>query len=206
MEAAPTRRDRQAQTRERLLEVAAEVLIEGGYRAATLERIAELAGFSKGAVYSNFEGKEDLTLAVLDRHFAHRLEYLQAALLAAPETLDARVQAFTSWWEEMVGHEAWGVLILEFSSATRDRPQIQAQLAEREQMIIDFTAGMVEAEAQRFSVDLPLPSREVASILVSLGSGLAFSRMLDPSIPTSILSDLAHILFIGRPGQPDQPV
>ena len=208
MEAAPTRRDRQAQTRERLLEVAAEVLIEGGYRATTLERIAELAGFSKGAVYSNFEGKEELVLAVLDRHFAHRLEHLQSALMAAPETLDARVQAFTAWWEDMVGHEAWGVLILEFASTTRDRPQIQAQLAEREQMIIDFTAGLAEAEAERFGIELPLPAREVASILVSLGSGLSFSRMLDPRIPTRVLSDLAHILFVGTGaiGPSDQPV
>ena len=208
METPPTRRDRQAQTRERLLEVAAEVLIEGGYRAATLERIAELAGFSKGAVYSNFEGKEELVLAVLDRHFAHRLEHLQASLMAAPETLDARIQAFTSWWEDMVGHEAWGVLILEFASTTRDRPQIQAQLAEREQMIIDFTAGLAEAEAERFGIDLPLPAREVASVLVSLGSGLSFSRMLDPRIPTRVLSDLAHILFVGThaAGRSDQPV
>lgn len=198
MEPARTRRDRQAQTRERLLEVAADVLIEGGYRVATLERIAEEAGFSKGAVYSNFDSKEDLVLAVLDRHFAHRLEHLQAALLSAPETLDARVQAFTSWWEDMVGHEAWGVLILEFASTTRDRPQIQEQLAEREQMIIDFTAGLVQAEADRFAVDLPLSAREVASVLVSLGSGLSFARMLDSRIPTRVLSDLAHILFIGR--------
>lgn len=198
MEAAQTRRGRQAQTRERLLEVAAEVLIEGGYRATTLEQIAEKAGFSKGAVYSNFEGKEELVLAVLDRHFAHRLDHLQAALVAAPETLDARVQAFTSWWEEMVGQETWGVLILEFASTTRDRPQIQAQLADREQVILDFVAEMIEAEVERFDVDLPMPAREVASVLVSLGSGLSFSRMLDPTIPTRVVSDLAHILFIGH--------
>lgn len=191
-----SRRESQAETRERLLEVASEVLVEGGYRATSLERIAERAGYSKGAVYSNFAGKEELVLAVLDRHFAHRLEHLQAGLLAAPETVEGRVQAFTSWWEEMVGHEVWGVLIMEFASTTRDRPQIQEQLADRERMIIDYTGSLVEAEAERFGLRLPLPPREVATVLVSLGMGISFSRMLEPSLPTRVVSDLARILFV----------
>lgn len=213
MNGPPTRRERQAMTRERLLDVAAEELVANGYMGTSLDRVAELAGFSKGAVYSNFANKEELVLEVLDRHFLHRLDILQERLLAAPENIEGRVEAFTGWWEEMVSHEAWGVLILEFASATRDRPAIQDELAAREHKIIGFTTMLIRTEVERFAIELPMSPREVASVLVSLGSGISFSRMLDPTIPIHIVSDLARVLFVdaARPAEdppsatPDQP-
>lgn len=156
MNGPPTRRERQAMTRERLLDVAAEELVANGYMGTSLDRVAELAGFSKGAVYSNFANKEELVLEVLDRHFLHRLDILQERLLAAPENIEGRVEAFTGWWEEMVSHESWGVLILEFASATRDRPAIQDELAARERKIIGFTTMLVNTEVERFGIELPM--------------------------------------------------
>ncbi|HEX7352970.1 helix-turn-helix domain-containing protein [Brachybacterium sp.] len=63
-----SRRDRQQQTREALIFAARAVFSTEGYHAATLERIAREAGFSKGAVYSNFVAKSDLFLATLDKN------------------------------------------------------------------------------------------------------------------------------------------
>ena len=66
---APTRLSRaesQALTRQRLVDVARDLFLREGYAKTSLERVAEEAGFSKGAVYSNFGGKDDLCLAVLD--------------------------------------------------------------------------------------------------------------------------------------------
>ena len=63
-----SRRDRQQQTREALIFAARAVFSDEGYHAATLERIAREAGFSKGAVYSNFAAKSDLFLAALDNN------------------------------------------------------------------------------------------------------------------------------------------
>src|SRR5699024_6872801 len=64
----PSRQERQQQTRAALLDTARMVFSEDGYHAARLERIAREAGYSKGAVYSNFAGKADLFLAVLDQN------------------------------------------------------------------------------------------------------------------------------------------
>ncbi|HET8994783.1 MULTISPECIES: TetR family transcriptional regulator [unclassified Rhodococcus (in: high G+C Gram-positive bacteria)] len=63
-----SRRDRQQQTREALIFAARGVFAEDGYHAASLDRIAREAGFSKGAVYSNFDGKSALFLAVMDQN------------------------------------------------------------------------------------------------------------------------------------------
>src|SRR5699024_10405247 len=62
-----SRRDRQRQTREALLVATRAVVAEGGYPAASLERIARVPGFCEGAVYSNFDGKRALFLAVMDQ-------------------------------------------------------------------------------------------------------------------------------------------
>lgn len=179
------------------MEVAADEFLQRGYGATSLERIADAAGYSKGAVYSNFAGKEELVLAVLDAHFVHRLDRLQEMLLAAPETVAGRLDAFAGWWAGMVGEQRWGVLILEIATASRDRPHFQAQFAQREQQIMAFVTMMIETETARFDLDLPFTPHDLASILVTLGSGLSFSRMLDPTISTDILTDLAHVLFAG---------
>lgn len=63
-----SRHDRRQQTREALIDAARGVFAEDGYHAASLDRIAREAGYSKGAVYSNFEGKSALFLAVMDRN------------------------------------------------------------------------------------------------------------------------------------------
>ena len=62
-----SRRDRQRQTREAIVFAARAAFAEAGYHGARLDRIARAAGFSKGAVYSNFAGKAELFLAVLDK-------------------------------------------------------------------------------------------------------------------------------------------
>ncbi|MCU1496784.1 MAG: TetR family transcriptional regulator [Acidimicrobiales bacterium] len=193
-----SRRESQAVTRERLLEVAGEQFFEHGYRSTSLERVAELAGFSKGAVYSNFNGKDELVLAVLDHHFANRLVDLQRALGSSPETVEDRVATFSQWWELMVGDQGWGVLILEVASATRDRAWMRREMASRERMIIGFVANMIQEEAERFSVELLLPAADLASVMVSVGEGLAFSRMLENEAPTSLVADLVRLVFLGR--------
>src|SRR5437763_816587 len=63
-----TREEKKAQTRERLIDAAATVFAEKGFAATSLDEVADAAGLTKGAVYSNFENKEDLVRAVLKAH------------------------------------------------------------------------------------------------------------------------------------------
>ncbi len=81
-----TRAEAQAQTRRRLLDGAAVVFARRGFHGASLEEVADEAGYSKGAVYSNFVSKEELFLAVLAARFHDRTElYRQLAEQAARE-------------------------------------------------------------------------------------------------------------------------
>lgn len=60
-----TQAERRAASREALLEAAARGLSQSGYGNLVLEEVARDAGYSRGALYHQFEDKEDLALAVL---------------------------------------------------------------------------------------------------------------------------------------------
>lgn len=193
-----TRRERQALTRDRLIEVASEELLRNGFRGTSLERVAEAAGFSKGAVYSNFASKEDLVLAVLDQRFRHRLDTLRDRLDAAPENVEDRLDTFSTWWAELITEQGWGVLIFELASHSRDKPEIRQQMTQREVAIVDFVAMLIASEAERFEITLAMPARDLATVLVSLGSGLSFSAMLEPSTPVDVMATVARLVLLGH--------
>src|SRR5699024_12550186 len=76
-------------TRERLLTAARRVMVEQGIQGASVERICEAAGFTRGAFYSNFETKDDLVLAMFEHEKDVILAHLnQAADSRAPSGLD----------------------------------------------------------------------------------------------------------------------
>src|SRR6202789_3756465 len=76
-----TRQESRLETRTRLLESAAQLFARGGYEGASVDLIAESAGYSKGAFYSNFESKEAIFLELLDAHKRREIDAL-AQLLA----------------------------------------------------------------------------------------------------------------------------
>src|SRR4029453_6308711 len=73
-----TRAQRRQQTRARLLEAAGQVFARRGFHAATLDEVAEAAGYTKGAVYANFANKDGLFLALLDQRVAAQLQQVEA--------------------------------------------------------------------------------------------------------------------------------
>src|ERR1700752_3937271 len=107
-----TRAESQAQTRAQLVATAKRMFFEDGYHPTSLEKVADAAGFSKGAVYSNFRNKDELCLAVLDENRAERL----AEVLAMITESDVRdgLRRFEEWAQKVVGDPGWTSLEVEF--------------------------------------------------------------------------------------------
>jgi AcrR family transcriptional regulator len=109
-----TRKERQVQTREQLVEAAARVFARRGYHRATVDEIAAEAGFTIGALYSNFETKEKLFLAIADRQVETRVSEISAVADAAVgegkagEEAAAQLQAF------LEADPDWPLLFYEF--------------------------------------------------------------------------------------------
>lgn len=179
-----SRRDRQLQTREALIFAARDVFAEDGYHGASLDRIAREAGFSKGAVYSNFDGKSDLFLAVMDHNLEHAGDHL-----GDPFGEPANPPSTGRDIAEAEGYppgatQGFALATLEFiASAARD-DQLAPQLHQRLQAVLGHytqiaTRGRPDDES--------LPAAEVGTLLAALDQGaglilLAGDVLPDPAI------------------------
>ena len=122
---------RRAMTRQHLLDAAAIVFARDGFHGSTLDEVAATAGFTKGAVYSNFKSKDDLFLALLDerieRQFAVTSEVLESGSHETAEQLPRireLLRGNTFFWED-----SWTTLYLEFVLYSRRNPEAAAKLA-----------------------------------------------------------------------------
>jgi AcrR family transcriptional regulator len=191
-----TRTESQALTRQKLLATAKACFLRDGYAATSLEGIAEAAGFSKGAVYSNFKSKDELCLAVLDAVRTDRAAELAAAV-AGKETLPELLKAFETWAERHIGDRAWTSLEVEFAlHASRDRA-LGKQLAVREKAVRVGVVKLVGALVKEHGLVLPLPAEDVAIGLLSLGIGLGVQRAIDPKLSVRSLAKVTRLLALG---------
>src|SRR5581483_5553077 len=107
----PTR----GEVRDRILDAASKVFAAEGFAAATIDAIGQSAGFTKGAVYSNFESKDGLFLALLDREFELRGEQIATALDSSGGDAGAAARELSrSWLDSVRDHSDFYVLFVEY--------------------------------------------------------------------------------------------
>ena len=196
-ERAVTRAERQAQTRGTLIKVARRLFLADGYAATSLDRVALEAGFSKGAVYSNFKNKEELCLAVLDSIHERQIEEVVAAF-RDHETLDERLEAFSAWARERLGRPRWTALEVEFGSVARQSPYVASELAKRHTQVRGAIAALIDVVVEDAGVQISMTSEQTSTVLLSLGIGLGAQRSLDPTIDVSVFAATMRQL-IGLP-------
>jgi AcrR family transcriptional regulator len=181
-----TRAERQAQTRTQLIATARQMFFTEGYHPKSLEKVADAAGYSKGAVYSNFRNKDELCAAVLDGIRAERLTDA-IGLFTQPD----RFEALRDWAERVIGDPGWTPLEAEFAMHARLNEESRTDMAARLDGIIEMLAASFEA-ADDF--DMKMPGREAATTVLALGIGLGLMRSIDPSIPVHGLVDCLRLL------------
>jgi AcrR family transcriptional regulator len=188
-----TREERRRRTRSDLLGTARRVFEERGFHAASLEEIAEEAGYSKGAIYSNFAGKDELFLAVLAEHIDRRVRAVVDVALDG-EDFEAAVRAVARSAREFGDREPqWTPLLVEFWTHVSGREEVRREVLALHERQLDAYAGVIEELARRHHVAFAIPAREVVRGTGALGRGLALERLLDPGAP---LGDLFEELFV----------
>jgi AcrR family transcriptional regulator len=176
-----TRRDSQAQTRADLLAAARQVFLRRGFHAATLDEIAELAGYTKGAVYSNFAGKDDLFLALLADHYARRAE-AYASVIVPSDDIEETYRAVARVMLEAYAQEpSWWPLVSDFASHASRHPQLLERLRAAREDFLDALAQTIEALCAAHEMTFALPAREVARGTGALMRGMAVEWSIDPS-------------------------
>ena len=174
-----TRQERSEQIRTELVQAAYGVFADRGFHGASLEDISLAAGYTTGAVYSRFGGKDALFLAVLDDHIDKRLRvYLQAAD-AAPDFETACRELGRAAVAAGRKEPGWTPLLMEFWMHAARRDDLRAAVLERNDRQIDVLARRLEAIAAREGITLRRPVAEILRAVTALARGLGLERQLN---------------------------
>src|SRR5437588_10722186 len=133
-------------TRSTLIDAAADVFAKRGFHAASLEEIAEAAGFTRGAIYKNFENKEELFYAVIERRIDVQLSRFREALSedSAAAFDPARLAAI---WQEELGFESeWMTLDLEFRLYAMRNEEARQRWVAHEREFRSLVARFIEEQ------------------------------------------------------------
>jgi len=185
-------------TRAELIATAASVFAERGYEGASVEQIAERAGYSHGAVYSNFAGKSDLFLAVFEQYMADRAQELAAtqAGIAEDAPLETRARALADQWMERFASDRESFLLhLEFLAASRREPELAERFGSRSASMRETIAAFIAHYQQEEGAEAPLPPADLALILRALGIGLAVEALVSPdAVRDDLYGDFVELL------------
>src|SRR5438034_4344837 len=185
-----TRREKQEQTRQRLIDAASRVFARRGYQRATLDEIATEAGFTIGAVYSNFAGKEELFLALADKEVEQRVAEIRAVADAAERGEQPGAEAAQQFREFLDRDPDWPLLFYEFWSFGVRNATIREEFATRRQGVSDALAETLERVAAQMGFRLRFPAPVLATAISATLNGLAFERAADPdAIPDEVFAE-----------------
>jgi AcrR family transcriptional regulator len=180
-----TREESQMLTRERLLDAAMQVFASNGYEGASVDRIAEQAGYSKGAVYSNFSSKEELFLELLKRHMSNEIAELHRLLDRSSSAAEI-LQALKKKYGAMDKKLALPMIALEFQLQAGRNPEFGEPFAELYRNQRKAIAELIIYAAKKAGVPAPANANEIAIILMAVTHGIAMQRAVDPrSVPAT---------------------
>jgi AcrR family transcriptional regulator len=199
MRTVQTRAERQAQTREDLIDAAEELFTENGFHATSLDAVAVAAGYTKGAVYSNFSSKEDLFFAVyerrVDRHEAHVAE-----LFAEPPDAGQAILRVIAAVGDLRRRRAdgWMAVFLEFWTHVLRHPEHRARFGEAHKRAVEPFAIALERFAAQQGIALSIPADQLATAMFAMENGIGLERLTDPEAADADLPvRLVKLIFEG---------
>ena len=198
------RRQPRAQTRQDLLDAAARVIARRGFTGASVEAVSEEAGFSTGAVYSNFESKEALFLALYEERIERRRRELREAVVGAGGG-GAGLVAAAEDVSAMLGRERdWFLLYFEFALHAARNPTFARRFkAVREEGLAELAEGL-SAGLEHAGIDPPIAARDLARAIRAFSYGLALDGLVDGGgKPEALFGPILELIFRGMRPEPE---
>ncbi|QBS45235.1 TetR/AcrR family transcriptional regulator [Nocardia sp. CS682] len=170
---------RRAETRERLLTAAYEAFAEEGFGKATVERVCERAGFTRGAFYSNFGSLDELFLAMWEQRSAAMLAGVQRLLDDIPVG-GTDVRTSIEQLERAVPiDEGWYRITAEFTTHALRNPELRRVMAAREEAIVGALMPTVVAGLAKIGRTVPDPEA-LGQALVAVHDGTSVQVLMEP--------------------------
>jgi AcrR family transcriptional regulator len=168
-----TRAEQHAVTRERLLAAAERVIDRHGFGGASIDLITAEAGYSKGAIYSNFESKEAVFLELLRLYMERDMAELERIISLGSGELFAAV---TTWLETMDAKRDCPLLATELQLQARRSPVFAERYYALQEQQTRTLASILDRYFKAASIPPPLDPFDLAASLTALAHGLNLQR------------------------------
>jgi AcrR family transcriptional regulator len=194
-----TRKEKQAETRQKLLDAAEHVFLRRGLLGSSVEEIAAEAGFTRGAFYSNFKSKDELFVELLQarvyREYAQMAEDAQAQPGTPRERLRWGIERVRDVAKREDGRFLFRLWLECLTQAARDEEfrKLAATFWSGNRAMLAEQVGETYKEIGRKP---PLPTEQIATAMIAMDVGLAVQHMVDPDqAPLDYYVPLFDLIF-----------
>jgi AcrR family transcriptional regulator len=178
-----SRAEQRAQTRDRVVTAAGALFERQGFHATSVEQVATAAGYTKGAVYSNFASKEDLFLAVYERRVARAVAEMKSEIANAPDDAEALGElALAAARRAGTDSDGWLAAFFEFWAHAVRTPDLRERFAALHAKALEPPATALAAYAERRGIQLPDDPRKLTVAIHAVQLGLSLERLTSPEL------------------------
>lgn len=196
-----TRAAERGSSREQLIDAASRVFARSGYRDASMDEIAAEAGYSKGALYWNFESKEELFFALLDE-IDDRLRALLTLAASAPVDRDVTAELSRALAAVLKQNRDMALLFHEYSAMAVRDTRLGERYAKRNTMLRKELGRAIEARFDVLGVSLTMSAERLATVVIALVDGLSSQQLIEPdAVPEALFGEVLALIEAGMASQ-----
>ncbi|MDQ0417455.1 AcrR family transcriptional regulator [Croceifilum oryzae] len=168
-----------------------------GYHATSIDEIVEEAGYTKGAFYGHFKGKEELFLAIMDERMAmHQTEIMKSFQVHEEDGLNAIARQL-EYVIQQAQDDSWASIYFEFLANTRRNPEVQKKLALMYSNWREFVTGFFQSLQEKGLVQINIDIQLLATTTIALFDGFNIQSYVDPNVdPSKQIQIISHLLGV----------
>lgn len=190
-----TRVESRQLTRAKLVDAAGRIFTRTGFDAASVEEIAEKAGFSRGAFYSNFSSKDEIFLELLEEKHRQRANALEAIFRETQDPCE-RFHRGRDWYAKQGEQREWGILEREFHLRALRVPAVKKRLAEIIRQELDAYTALASQYFTQAGISSPDRPRVIALALLAVAQGLSNFTLVDSGPETvQAIAEARNLVF-----------
>jgi AcrR family transcriptional regulator len=193
-----SRAEAKAETRLRVLEAAEAAFRRDGYHGASLERIATEAGFTTGAIYSTFDSKAGVMMALVAERAERRRAVWSEVFAATATAEDFVAEVSRQVAREGAAERDWWAAVIEFMTVIARDGELRARYAEIHEESLSALAASIGTWMQRLGEGMTISPERLAIVVNALGRGLGVEALVAPdAVPEDLIVEAQLTLLRG---------
>ncbi len=193
-----TQKERRAETRRCLMASAARAFARQGLDQTSIDRVAEDAGYTKGAFYANFKNKKELFLAMLDERFGERMQEIERVIAGEGSPAEKASRVGDDLAAMLDADPDWHRLFFEFNAYANRDEDFREELVTRYRWMRERLAAALKARAEELQIPPSIAPEQLATMTIAMANGFALETLLEPeAVPKELLGTMLTIFFAG---------